>query len=289
MELSNLDAFILGIIQGIAELLPVSSSAHVILAEKILGLDPRSPSQTWLLVVLHTGTMAAVLTYFGKSWLTSWKTSNSNKQDILKSLLIATLTTIVVGGVLSQIAVKLLLHGQSHAEVEDLFGKLPLISLALAITGCTILFSSRYSNRFGNKLVSVNQYRSLIIGAIQGLCLPFRGLSRSGMTISTAMITGVEHTEAESFSFAIGVLITPLAIIKELYRLIHHETFSKDIAVHLLGQSLVGFLAAFIFGHLALQFLTNFLNRGRWVWFSYYCFAFSAVVLAVSVKSHMPS
>src|ERR1700744_822158 len=91
---------VLAFIQGMAELLPVSSSAHVIVAEKLMGLDPASPEMTFLLVMLHTGTMFAVLVYFWKRW--KLRIQQGNLKDLIKSLILATALTGIVGLVLKK-------------------------------------------------------------------------------------------------------------------------------------------------------------------------------------------
>src|ERR1700744_2344665 len=88
---------VLAIVQGLAELLPVSSSAHVVVAEKLLGLDPASPPMTLLLVMLHTGTMLAVIAYFWRLWRSSYFHSMATFKPFLAALVLATLLTGVVG------------------------------------------------------------------------------------------------------------------------------------------------------------------------------------------------
>src|SRR5271168_4150015 len=110
---------ILALIQGACELLPVSSSAHVIAAEKLMGLDPKSPEMTMLLVMLHTGTMFAVIVYFWKGWKRDFFSSKAQFQWIAIQVILATICTGVVGLGLKVLIEKVLLHGQPHAEVED--------------------------------------------------------------------------------------------------------------------------------------------------------------------------
>src|SRR5271168_3310698 len=88
---------ILGLVQGAAELLPVSSSAHVIVAEKLMGIDPSSPEATFLLVMLHTGTMFAVIVYFWKSWAANYFSTAVNLQRTVVNVLVATVVTGVIG------------------------------------------------------------------------------------------------------------------------------------------------------------------------------------------------
>lgn len=104
---------VLGLVQGAAELLPVSSSAHVIVAEKLLGLDPSTPEMTFLLVMLHTGTMFAVIVYFWKSWRDSYFSDWTTFRRILINVIVATVATGVVGLALQFLIEKILLRGHS--------------------------------------------------------------------------------------------------------------------------------------------------------------------------------
>src|SRR5580704_15025498 len=92
--------FILAIVQGLAELLPVSSSAHVVVAEKLLGLDPAAPAMTLLLVMLHTGTMFAVIVYFWRQWRASYFQSRAAFSHFAGRLIAATALTGLLGGAL---------------------------------------------------------------------------------------------------------------------------------------------------------------------------------------------
>ncbi|MBI3556152.1 MAG: undecaprenyl-diphosphate phosphatase, partial [Deltaproteobacteria bacterium] len=196
---------ILALIQGMAELLPVSSSAHVIVAEKLMGVDPSSPEMTFLLVMLHTGTMFAVLLYFRRRWLALWNQPAPERVTLVKGLAIATAVTGVVGLSLKKLIEVTVLADVPHGEIEHLFGNLPLIAASLAVVGVIILVAG--SRKEGN--AAMKGSNSLWIGAIQGLCLPFRGFSRSGATISMGMLTGISKGLAEEFSFALAVILTP--------------------------------------------------------------------------------
>jgi len=130
-----LQILILGLVQGAAELLPVSSSAHVIVAEKLMGLDPSSPEMTFLLVMLHTGTMFAVIVYFWNSWLSHYFSDATHLWNAIKNIAVATVVTVIVGFILKIIIEKVFMHGQAKAEVEELFSNLPLIGGALLTAG----------------------------------------------------------------------------------------------------------------------------------------------------------
>jgi undecaprenyl-diphosphatase len=122
------------------------------------------------------------------------------------------------------------------------------------------------------------------MGAVQGLCLPFRGFSRSGATISTGLLTGAERGRAERFSFALAVILTPAAVGREALRVWHaaHDATPGCMATGLhasVGMSLVGMVLSFLAGLAALRWLSAWLEEGRWYWFGIYCFIAGVVVL----------
>src|ERR1700679_2183128 len=145
--LNYFQILILAIIQGACELLPVSSSAHVIVAEKLMHLDPSSPEMTMLLVMLHTGTMFAVIVYFWKGWQRNFFASKAQFQWIAIQVMMATICTGVVGLGLKVLIEKVFMHGQPHAEVENLFDNLPLIAGALVAVGIFIIYAGLQENQ----------------------------------------------------------------------------------------------------------------------------------------------
>src|ERR1700719_1205252 len=133
--------FILAVVQGLAELLPVSSSAHVVVVEKLLGLDPSSAPMTLVLVMLHTGTMFAVIVYFWKRWAATYFRSAGAFKDAAVRIIVATVLTGVVGYPIQKIIEKTMFKGAPKAEIEQLFGRLDLIAVALFCVGVLILFA----------------------------------------------------------------------------------------------------------------------------------------------------
>src|SRR5271169_4209919 len=179
--LNYFQILVLALIQGAAELLPVSSSAHVIVAEKLMGLDPTNPEMTLLLVMLHTGTMFAVIFYFWKSWKASFFASQQIFWASVKLIIVATGLTGVVGLLLKYMIEKLFMADHPHAEIELLFGNLTMISASLAVVGILIIVAGIIRRGVsGDNTLDVKE--SSLIGVVQGICLPFRGFSRSGAT-----------------------------------------------------------------------------------------------------------
>jgi len=258
--MSLLQVIVLAVIQGLAELLPVSSSAHVVVAEKLMGLDPSSPAMTLLLVMLHTGTMFAVIVYFWKQWRKTFFSSGEEFRRFAWQAILATALTAVIGEAL----VKVIEHTG-------------IIAPALLAAGVLILIAGLAEGRGrdagDDREMSTGQ--AGLIGAVQGLCLPFRGFSRSGATISVGILAGVKKVRAEAFSFALAVILTPPVVAREALRLRHADHSGFAAAAF---PSLLGAVFSFLAGLLALRWLSAWLEKGRWYYFGIYCLVASGVV-----------
>jgi len=322
--MSYVQILILALIQGAAELLPISSTAHVILVARLMGYkDTSNPEFVFLLVMLHTGTMFAVLYYFWPRWrrwfseeakpqstqrtpreesntssvssVTSVATNSQRftRFQFFKMIALATACTGVLGlGLLYLIEKVILIKmlGHEKGEVEDLFKSLPLMAAALISVGVFIIIagirrvkknepqSTKRAPREDSR--EIGPRVSILIGLVQGLCLPFRGFSRSGATISTALLCGVDRMLAKDFSFALAVTLTPPVIIRELYRLLRDADWTGNTRlVDLLLPGLLGMGCSFVAGLAALHILSAALEKGRWKYFGYYCLAFALVVI----------
>jgi undecaprenyl-diphosphatase len=282
--LNYFQILILALIQGACELLPVSSSAHVIAAEKLMHLDPSSPDMVMLLVMLHTGTMFAMIVYFWKGWRRDFFASKAQFQWFAIQVIMATICTGIVGLVLKELIEKVLLRGQPHADVEDLFNNLPLIAGALAAVGFLIIYAGLQENK-SPRHTELQPTHSIWIGLVQGICLPLRGFSRSGATISTGLIFGLPKQKLEEFSFALAVVLTPAIIFHEAHRVVKaHALSGQDSVMHLFVPGLVGMVLSFFSGLLALKWLSRWLEGGRWKFFGFYCLVAAAGVLLIHFK-----
>ena len=315
----------LAVVQGLAELLPVSSSAHVIVAEKLMGFDPTSPEMTLLIVMLHTGTMFAVIVYFWSAWRKSFFASTEVFLQQAIRLGVATLATGAIGyplikGIeLAATRFGFLTKDASgkipNFEIEQLFGNLAIMSAALAAAGVLIVVAGlvymhrqgsaaddaepsggnagdialaihknsrgRTRSRAGSREIGIRE--SVWIGAVQGLCLPLRGFSRSGSTISTGLLLGGVKARVEEFSFALAVILTPAVVAKEAWRLIkaRHDLDLTALVRTSFGPSLLGMVCAFLAGLVALRWLSRWLEAGRWHFFGIYCLVAAAAVFAL--------
>jgi undecaprenyl-diphosphatase len=299
---------ILAIVQGLAELLPVSSSAHVVVAEKLLGLDPSAPDMTLLLVMLHTGTMFAVIVYFWTQWKRAYfATSDAFKRFAIRAIW-ATVLTAVIGFPIIKGIEHHLKSAPSEAavlsapcsnladtDVEEIFSHLELVAPALFAAGLLILWAGmkkrsaesrvttayeRAATRTGD---NVTFAQAGWMGAVQGLCMPFRGFSRSGATISTGLLTGANRERAERFSFALAVILTPPVVAREAMRLMKasHHYSACGAPLDLRGSvvaALLGMVLSFFAGLAALRWLSSWLESGRWYLFGIYCLVASCGV-----------
>jgi undecaprenyl-diphosphatase len=295
---------VLAVIQGLAELLPVSSSAHVVVAEKLMGLDPSAPQMTLLLVMLHTGTMFAVLVYFWKTWKQVYFSSRDAFRRFAILAVWATLLTGIVGELLRKLIEKTLFRGAPKAQIEDLFSHLELIAPALFAAGILIVLAGLLEKKTAPRASASGRSRSSFegtltlkqagwMGLVQGLALPFRGFSRSGSTISTGMLTGAAKEPAERFSFALAVILTPPVVLMEALRLVHAAHASAaigappgpNIDLHAaLALSLLGAVCSFLAGLVALKWLSSWLESGKWHWFGIYCLLAAAAVFYLHTR-----
>ena len=217
-------------------------------------------------------------------------------------IIYATAATGIVGEALIKLVEHTLFKGAPKAEIEDLFGRLDLVAPALACAGILILIAGLREKKLASAAAeatsltrrptdSVTMGQAGWMGFVQGLCLPFRGFSRSGATISTGMLTGATKERAEQFSFALAVVITPFAIAREAHRLLKatHATAATGSPLDLhstLVFSLLGAVFAFLAGLVALKWLSSWLENGHWYLFGIYCLVASAVVFYLHTQGY---
>ena len=194
--------------------------------------------------------------------------------------------------------------GQPKAEIEQLFGRLDLIAPALAAAGLLILIAGLMERRQMKPVPSsIPDRRGLFntttvtmaqagwMGLVQGLALPFRGFSRSGTTISAGMLTGAPKENAERFSFALAVILTPGVVALEALRLVkdaHAQAalgVPGDLKAGLL-LSIMGAMFSFVAGLVALKWLSAWLEAGRWYLFGIYCLLASAGVWFLHMRGY---
>lgn len=257
-----LKTIILGIIQGIGEFLPISSSAHLILVPYLFGWEQSSMAFD---IALHFGTLAAVLVIFFKDWwrlfigavnkITKGKDSFDNK--MFWYLVIATVPGAILGFLLDDI-------------VENVFRqKIWLIASALAIMGILIYLGDKWANnhyKIETDFKHISLKQALVIGLSQSLAI-IPGFSRSGTTILTARLMGLSKSAATKFTFLLSVPIIAGATILEIGNLqLGVETF-------------IGILTAFTVGILSIKFLLNYIKKHDFSVFALYRVIFAIIIL----------
>lgn len=256
-------AFILGILQGVTEFLPISSSAHLLILPWILGWDPFGIVFD---VILHAGTLSAILMYFRDDWRQvlrqTWK-EVINRSWTPQRLSLA--DAVVVGTVP---AVLLALIGRSWLENDARVPEVTVVTLA----GFGLLLGWADRWRGGRTLADLRWRDVLWIGAAQGLAL-IPGVSRSGITITAALWLGFTRPEAARFSFLLAGPIMFLGFLDALW-----EWLSMEGSLLPVSAVLIGFLTSFTVGYFCIRFLLAYLRRGGlWPFVLYRC-ALAAVI-----------
>ena len=258
MELVN--AIVLGIIQGLTEFLPVSSSGHLEIAKVILGEKNVSEKSLLMTVVLHFATALATILVFRDDikkilfGLVQFKNNDAFKFSlkIVLSMIPATFIGVFFNN-----------------EIEALFvGNLALVGAMLVLTGLLLFLSDKA--KASNK--NVGYLDAIIIGVSQAIAI-IPGISRSGATISTSVLLGIDKEKSAKFSF---LMVIPLIFGKMIKDSLSGEIFVTDTAFFSL---LIGFLFAFFTGMLACKWMIKLVKNSNLKYFAYYCFAVGSIVL----------
>ncbi|MCQ2977781.1 MAG: undecaprenyl-diphosphate phosphatase [archaeon] len=269
-----IQAMIIGLVQGLTEFLPVSSSAHLIFAQQFLGVT--EPSLAFD-VLLHLGTLVAVVGYFFKDIvrmiiaffkslldIVKGRFKSEIKRDPYKKLAWFTiLATIPVG-----------IAGIAFDDlVESLFTGITLPAFFLLITGC-LLFASQRMNTGKINIDEINWKEALILGCGQA-CALLPGLSRSGTTIATGLLLDLDKEFAAKFSFILSIPAILGATVIQL----------KDVSITNVELTawIAGFAIAAISGYLAIKFLLKLIKERSLDVFAYYCWIIGIIILVATI------
>ncbi|MGB2385946.1 MAG: undecaprenyl-diphosphate phosphatase [Flavobacteriaceae bacterium] len=257
-----LDSLILGIIQGLTEFLPVSSSGHLELGKSILG-DNSLPKESMIFtVVLHFATALSTIVVFRKDIIEIIKELlkfewNSNTQFIFK-IIISMLPAALIGVFF-------------ETELESLFSNnIVFVGAMLIITGLLLLLADSAQNTSKN----VSFKNAFTVGIAQAVAI-LPGISRSGATISTAVLLGIDKTKAARFSF---LMVIPLIFGKIFKDIFSGELSYENAQITSLG---IGFITAFVSGLLACTWMIRLVKNSQLKYFAYYC----AVVGIIAILS----
>lgn len=260
-----LQVIILGVVQGLTEFLPVSSSGHLVLSESLLKIKLSDISFE---VFLHFGTLLAVVVYFRRTiqamlkavWLKMKTPGLRNQSDPNGRLFWLIIIGSIPAGLLGVLFKDI---------IEKSFSSVRFVSLMLLFTGL-VLFLTRFFHAAKEKL---SFWDALIIGFAQALAI-LPGVSRSGLTISTGIFRRVEPKKAAEFSFLLSLPAVLGASVLKLKDVLSQSETGLDLKTYFIGM-----LIAFVVGYLAIRFLLKIIQKGKFEYFSYYCFGVGLLFL----------
>jgi undecaprenyl-diphosphatase len=259
-------AFILGMVQGLGEFLPISSSAHLIITPWLFGWQDQGLAFD---VALHWGTLLAVVAYFRsdlwniiRGFFQSLRKStrdleNNLYQKLSWLLIIATIPAAIFGKLF-------------ESEVETAFRNPLLIAVTLTVVGFILLAADKYGAKI-KTLTKITWVNAAVMGLAQAVAI-IPGVSRSGSTITVGLLQGFTREDAARFSFLMSVPVILGAGLLKLPDIVHIQNH---------GQLLVGFLSAAIFGFLAIKFMLRYIATRSYAIFAWYRFAVAILILIV--------
>jgi len=251
-----IDAFILGVLQGFTEFLPISSSGHLVIGQQVLGLE--LPGNVFE-VVVHMGTLLSVLAVFWKDILRLLSTLVEKKTQIYILALIVGTLPAVIGGL------------SFKTTLEGLFDNVTYVALALFVTGIILITTRWIPHRDG----PLSLGRGFIIGVAQMVAI-IPGISRSGITISMGLFLGVSAEKAARFSFLLAIpAIAGAGLLTWL------DLSQQAVSTIPVPALLTGLVSSFLMGWIALKWLLGMLASGRFYWFGVYCILVALITLGV--------
>lgn len=244
-----LDAIVLGVVQGLTEFIPVSSSGHLILIRELFNLSDENGLA--IDAVLQLATALAIIVYFVRSWMGFLRDKN-----LLISVIVATVPAVIFGLLL-------------ESKMETVFRSSSFVA-SMLIIGAVLMWGAEI---FAKQNLEINPKRSLVVGLFQALAL-VPGISRSGATISGGLFSGLTREGATRFSFLLALPIIAGSGLKKLI-----ELGSSGILVDIGPSLVVGSIFAFVSGLWAIHFLINYLKNHKLTIFIWYRVALAVLIL----------
>lgn len=269
-----LDALILGIVQGLAEYLPISSSGHLVIFREILGLKLQGEDALQFDIILHAATVCSTIVILWPLFRDLCKSFFTFSRDdnfwyVIK-ILVSCIPIAIVGFCFKDL-------------VESLFtGNLTVVGICLLATACLLTFA-HFSDRLMNgRMKGANRGRditfadALTIGVAQAVAV-LPGLSRSGTTIATGILIGDKRDKVASFSFLMVIIPILGEALLSLKDILGGEAAGQPpVSTTCL---LIGFISAFVVGCLACKWMLNLVKKGKLVWFAVYCVVVAVICL----------
>ena len=268
-----IQAIILGIVQGLTELLPISSSAHLNLFPWLFNWGEMSPSFD---VALHIGTLFAILVFFFKDWVNLIKggyrqivkKEKSTDGKIFWYIVISTIPAGILSLVLDKVSKNIIEKLAQIFNTVEINVEMVLIAIALIVMGI-ILYIVDKKSKSTIKYEKITLKQSVLIAISQAIAAAFPGVSRSGITMTVGRKMGIERESVAKYSF---LLSTPIVAAAALYEMKH---FVFDLSFF------VGVLTSFIVGLLVIKFLLNYLKKGSFKIFAIYRVILGIIILAI--------
>lgn len=267
--MNEIQALILGLVQGLTEYLPVSSSGHLTIGQEILGIT--SEDNLTFDVAVHVATVLATLVILWKEvvWLVAGilKLKWNDEMRYAVNILVSMIPVGIVGVFFKD-------------YIEDIFGSgLLIVGCCLLVTASLLAFSYYYKPE---QKAEIGMKDAFIIGLAQAIAV-LPGLSRSGSTIATGMLLGNDKAKLAQFSFL--MVIPPIMgeALLDVMKAIKHgtEAVAGDISMSALA---VGFIAAFVSGCAACQWMVNIVKKGKLIYFAYYCVVIGIIAIVYGLR-----
>jgi undecaprenyl-diphosphatase len=258
-------AFLLGIIEGLTEFIPVSSTAHMLIVEHFAGLDPKDPALFAFTVLIQIGPLVALIIYFWKDYWSLIKAFfarpfSTQENKMAWYIIIATIPAGIAGILLKDV-------------VEGLFQNLLLEAAIRLFTAAILLFLAEWLGKKSRNLDSITWLDALIVGLFQVLAV-FPGSSRSGSTIPGGMFRNFDRSSATRFAF---LMAAPIMLAAGGYESL--SIIKQHILHTILAPLAIGFVVAAIIGWLSIRWLINYVSKHSLYLFAIYC----AIVAALCV------
>lgn len=257
-----LDALILGIVQGLAEYLPVSSSGHLEIFRQILGISLPSDVTLQFDIILHAATVCSTLVILWPMFSRLCKSFFTFRRDYdfyyVCKILVSCIPIAIVGFCFKD-------------QVEEFFGNgLLVVGICLCVTAALLLFA-HFSDRLipANRGRDINWFDSFIIGCAQAVAV-LPGLSRSGTTIATGILLGDKRDQMAQFSFLMVIIPILGEALLDVRHMIGEEAVQGSVEVGVWPLA-IGFIAAFAVGCCACKWMIEIVKKGKLYWFSLYC------------------
>lgn len=266
-----LDALILGIVQGLAEYLPISSSGHLEIFSKILGLKLNGADSLQFDLVLHVATVLSTIVVLWKRFVPLCSSFFTLKRDENTTYVLKILLSCIPVGIVGLCF---------KEQVENFFGvsadggnNLMVVGICLCITAALLSFAHFFREKEFRKGSSagrdISWIDALVIGIGQAIAV-LPGLSRSGTTIATGIILGDKRVQVAQFSFFMVIIPILGEAFLDLVKIMKAAPGEEQVAVGLIPMT-VGFAASFIIGCMACKWMIDLVSRGKLVWFAIYC------------------